>query len=201
MKSCQACGGEIDLESFPMTCNRIACRRFVQAKMMREAMPVRPAVSDKKIEEPPPILAAARPLAPTELDPQNFGAHWEPTFVGLNSSYAVPAGTTLTVESSPMLHFRPTRLVVTPMCASQFDLIDFKIGHNSQTPGCEKVACEAFPPIPADIPPHQLGDWIKAQTVHCDVCFIGMRIKLTVFNKGHLPSTFQAVLWGEADFR
>ncbi len=135
----------------------------------------------------------------------------------------VAAGASAYFVARPQVAFRPHRLVIAPSCAPFFDLLDFRVGKNSQRAEGSPVSCEFFPPLPCDVKP--AGDAARFFGVEGasaelfpnlpmseaereamrhfergaggDTCHSGCDMSLLVRNKTEdAPREFEAIVWG-----
>lgn len=106
--------------------------------------------------------------------------------LGIKSAAIIPAGTTADITGQPQVIFRAERLIVKSSIAASFDIIDVKVGKNSQF--------AAAGPVPADsFSPNAVGIRLK-----CDTATPGMNIVVTVENTGGADLFFRGAIIGTA---
>jgi len=107
-------------------------------------------------------------------------------FLGFEESgHIVPPGQSLRCVAQPQEEFKPLRLVVESECARHFDLVEIRIGNNSQFLSVAKIPCSLF-----TRENHIFG------TLNIDMARIAQTIQITVTNKSTEPYPFEAALFG-----
>jgi len=141
--------------------------------------------------DPPPQRRAQ--YQPQHHAPQHQGpriVHQEPTHekrrhfpIGF-TSIQIPAGTVAEVEVKPQVLFRGERLAVAPSNARSFNIVDIKVGKDSQLAATGEMPAEAFSALSVGV------------RMELDTAQPGIVIVLIVRNKDTVPQDFDAVLYG-----
>lgn len=132
------------------------------------------------------ILAAKRAANSTLVRERPFtkSREWP---IGFNSSADVAAGATATITQRPQVPFRGERLIIPTPVAVTFDIIDIRVGKDSQLLASGSIPGIAF------------VENAQGVRLHLDTCNVGMDLTLTVQNKSTTtPASFQAALIGRA---
>lgn len=98
---------------------------------------------------------------------------------------AVAAATTVAITANPQLIFRPSRLVVPAAVGVNFNIVDLRVGKNSQFVS------------PNALPAAGFSETAVGVALALDTCNVGQLITITVQNTdGAAPHTFSAMLIG-----
>ena len=96
----------------------------------------------------------------------------------------IPPGATTTIEVKPQVLFVGRRLAVPPQIGRSFDIIDVKVGKDSQLAASGNMPADAFSTLAVDA------------TMELDPAEPGITIVLVVQNTGVAPMAFKAVMYG-----
>jgi hypothetical protein len=92
-------------------------------------------------------------------------------------------------------HFKPCRLVVDPECAPYFDIVDFKVGRNSQNLNSNPWPATLFPPLPSEREDAKKAH--EALAMRLRTIQVGTPWSLYIhLRPGHGKRVFRAALWG-----
>jgi hypothetical protein len=97
---------------------------------------------------------------------------------------AVPPGTTAEIEVKPQVRFQGKRLAVAPSIARFFNVVDIKVGKDSQLAATGELTAEALSALAVDV------------RVELDPAPPGIVITLFARNKDTAAQDFEAVLYG-----
>jgi hypothetical protein len=97
---------------------------------------------------------------------------------------AVPPGTTAEIEVKPQVRFQGKRLAVAPSTARFFNIVDIKVGKDSQLAATGELTAEALSALAVDV------------KVELDPAPPGIVITLFARNKDTAAQDFEAVLYG-----
>lgn len=97
---------------------------------------------------------------------------------------AIQPGQEADIEVKPQVHFRGERFAVAPSIARYFDIVDIKVGKDSQLAAAGEMAAEAFSAL-------AVGVWLELDTAQPGIVII-----LRVRNKDTVQHDFEAVLYG-----
>jgi hypothetical protein len=110
----------------------------------------------------------------------------------------VAGGQVNSVSARAQLVFRPVRLSVAPECALYFDILDLRVGKNSQHVNDGAVSAVHFPPLPSlnEAEIERFADHLKCFSGMYDTAVAGQDISVAVRNVDEAPRLFDACLWG-----
>jgi hypothetical protein len=128
----------------------------------------------------------ASEIVPADM-PRDPGKR-ELVFLAING--LVPGTSTMNLSTNPQIIVKPRRLVVDPNVAPFFQILDIKIGHNSQFASStgNGVSASIFPPTPEKYQPVANLDGLPVITV-------GQHLIFSVYNKGGALQEFNALIW------
>jgi hypothetical protein len=102
----------------------------------------------------------------------------------------IPGSSTMSVYANPQLNVKPRRLVVDPLIAPYFRILDIKIGRNSQFANASGggVGAGIFPPTPEKYQPIANLDGFP-------IVVAGVSMVISVYNRGNATMEFNALVW------
>ncbi len=103
--------------------------------------------------------------------------------IGFTKS-AIAPGTATDIEVKPQVLFRGERLAVAPSIARYFDVIDIKVGKDSQLAATGEMPAESFSALAVGV------------RLELDTASPGITLTITVRNIDTSPQDFKAVLYG-----
>ena len=145
-----------------------------------ERHPPRHVRHEHRYEELVPALEYSRRGAPKHVTNPQDVRMFPIGFV----QAAVPPGTTAEIEVKPQVRFQGKRLAVAPSIARFFNIVDIKVGKDSQLAATGELTAEALSALAVDV------------RVELDPAPPGIVITLFARNKDTGPQDFEAVLYG-----
>lgn len=106
--------------------------------------------------------------------------------LGFNSVVAVPAGGNVVLTQRPQVIWRGERLIIAASIAGSFDVVDLKIGKNSQFAASGSVPGDMFTPDAVGV------------ELHMDTATPGQDVFLSVQNVSGAPLVFRGSIIGVA---
>lgn len=98
------------------------------------------------------------------------------------------------VNSNPQVNVKPRRLVVDPLIADNFMILDVKIGNFSRFAACSGggASCAVFPPTPPKYQP-------VANLSGIPIVRVGQHMSLVIRNRSPAMLEFNALVWCDTE--
>jgi hypothetical protein len=130
---------------------------------------------DRKIDDILPIIATRPPID------RNMVIGFSPKIHGEK----VPPGVSANITVNPQVVFKMKKLIIPDDVAKAFDILDIKVGKNSQFATANSVPAEIFAASKG------------GELVTTDTCHVSMDLTICVLNKSSEPVAFRAAGVGE----